>query len=70
MKKTIAIRMASTALAVLGATALTSCSEDDSKTSTDIVHDVETLESEVDSLLAEIDEVDTIESVSAGILSD
>lgn len=30
----------------------------------------ETLESEVDSLLAEIDEVDTIESVSAGILSD
>lgn len=70
MKKTITTRVAAAALAILGATALSACSDDDSKTSTDITHDVETLESEVDSLLAEIDEVDTIESVSAGILSD
>lgn len=70
MKKTITTRVAATALTILGATALSACSDDDSKTSTDITHDVETLESEVDSILAEIDEVDTIESVSAGILSD
>ena len=70
MKKHITTRVAATVLAILSTTALTACSDDDSKTSTDITHDVETLESEVDSLLVEIDEVDTIESVSAGILSD
>ena len=70
MKKHITTRIAATVLAILGITALTACSDDDSKTSTDITHDVETLESEVDSLLTEIDEVETIDSVSAGILAD
>lgn len=70
MRTHITTRVAATVLVVLGATALSACSDDDSKSSTDITHDVETLESEVDSLLAQIDEVDTIESVSAGILSD
>lgn len=70
MRTHITTRVAATVLVILGATALSACSDDDSKSSTDITHDVETLESEVDSLLAQIDEVDTIESVSAGILSD
>ena len=70
MKKTITTRVAATALAILGAAAVSACSDDDSSTTTNISHDVETLESEVDSLLLQIDEVDTIESVSAGILSD
>jgi hypothetical protein len=33
-------------------------------------HDAKTLEAEVDDMLAEIDEVDTIDSVASGILSD
>ncbi|MBU3689882.1 MAG: hypothetical protein FGM29_10045 [Actinobacteria bacterium] len=70
MKRNFTTRLAAGTLLMLGATALTACSDDDSKTSTDITHDVETLESEVDSLLAEIDEVETIDSVSAGILAD
>ena len=50
---------------------LTACSEDDeAKIRTDISHEVETLEAEVDGMLLELDEVDTIEAVSEGILSD
>lgn len=50
---------------------LTACSEDDeAKIRTDILHEVETLEAEVDGMLLELDEVDTIEAVSEGILSD
>lgn len=50
---------------------LTACSEDDeAKIRTDISHEVETLEAEVDGMLLELDEVDTIEAVSDGILSD
>jgi hypothetical protein len=51
--------------------AMGACSDDEgSKTPTDVDHDAKTLEAEVDDMLAEIDEVDTIDSVASGILSD
>jgi hypothetical protein len=51
--------------------AMGACSDDEgSKTPTDVDHDAKTLEAEVDDMLAEIDEVETIDSVASGILSD
>ena len=66
VRHTAMVALTPFALLVMGA-----CSDDEkSKTPTDVDHDAKTLEAEVDDMLAEIDEVDTIDSVASGILSD
>ena len=48
----------------------TSCTEDDTTSSKDISGEVENFQRDIDTLLSQIDEAQTIESVSDGILSD
>lgn len=48
----------------------TSCTEDDTTSSKDISGEVENFQRDIDTLLSQIDEAQTVESVSDGVLSD
>lgn len=63
-------RIASLAGLVLVVGISSSCTEDDTTSSKDISGEVENFQRDIDTLLSQIDEAQTIESVSDGILSD
>lgn len=68
MKKTPSIALIS--LAVLLPVISTACSDnEETKVPTDVSHDVESLQTEVDDMLKQIDEVGTIDTVSSDLLS-
>ncbi len=70
MNSIIMRRIAIVAGLVLVVGVSTSCTEDDTTSSKDISGEVENFQRDIDTLLSQIDEAQTIESVSDGVLSD
>ena len=70
MNSIIMRRIAIVAGLVLVVGVSTSCTEDDTTSSKDISGEVENFQRDIDTLLSQIDEAQTVESVSDGVLSD
>ena len=70
MNSIIMRRIAIVAGLVLVVGVSTSCTEDDTTSPKDISGEVENFQRDIDTLLSQIDEAQTIESVSDGVLSD
>ena len=68
MKKTTSIALISL-VGVLPVISTACADDEETKVPTDVSHDVESLQTEIDDMLRQIDEVGTIDEVSSDLLS-